>query len=448
MKNRTDYIAAIDIGTTKIVTIVGRKNENNKLEILSLSKTESTGVKRGLVTNIEDTVNSIAKTLEDTKNRTGLIFDNVFVGIAGQHVRSIRNRNYRIIQSPDNEISREDLKALLNDMYNIPIDAGKEILHIIPQNYIVDSETDIHNPVGMCGKRLEGNFHIVIGDVNSAKNIEKCITRVNLRLNKLILEPLASSAAVLTSEEKEAGVVLVDIGGGTTDVAIYYEGIVWHTAVIPFGGNAITKDIKEGCAILPKQAEKIKVNCGTCLPESIDSDTVIVIEGSGRGMKEISHHMLAGIIQARMEEIIDALLFEMESSGVMEKLSAGIVITGGGALMRDLPQFLKFKTGMDIRIGFPCEQLAANTAEEVNNPMYSTAIGLILEGYEFFKETNRIAQAIMSVEKETEVLTDKSESISDEGMSDDNNRGFRLFKNIKKIQSRMMDLFEENDARM
>jgi cell division protein FtsA len=445
MKNTNDYLAAIDIGTTKIVTIIGKMNENNKLDILSLSKTESTGVKRGLVTNIEETVNAIAKSVEEAKLKAGVSFDNVFVGIAGQHIRSVRNRNYRIIQSPDNEITRDDLKVLLSDMYNMSVEAGEEILHIIPQNYIVDLEADIRNPIGMSGKRLEGNFHIVIGNVNSARNIEKCVNRVNLKLNKLILEPLASSAAVLTDEEKEAGVALVDIGGGTTDIAVYYEGIVWHTAVIPFGGNVITKDIREGCSILPTQAEKLKISCGTCLPEAVDSETVIAIEGSGRGIKEISYHFLAGIINARMEEIIDAVTFEMESSGVMDKLSAGIVITGGGSLMRDLPQLIKFKTGMDVRIGYPCEQLSANTSEDINHPMYATAIGLILRGYEYCEENNRIISAFTSSKKENDALVDEADETEE---NTESKKGFGLFKNFKKIQDRMMDMFEENDAKM
>ena len=382
MNNKKQYVAAIDIGTTKIVTIIGERNENGKLEIVAHSKTESTGVKRGLVLNIEETVNAIYRTVEEAQNRSGFKLNEVFVGIAGQHIRSIRNRGYRSIQSPDNEIRKEDIEVLMKDMFNIPIEAGEEILHVIPQNYIVDMEAGILNPVGMVGRRLEGNYHIVIGNMNSAKNIEKCINRVNLNLKKLILEPLASAVAVLTEEEKEAGVAMVDIGGGTTDLTVYYEGIVCHTAVIPFGGNVITKDIKEGLAVMPKQAEELKLKCGTCLPEAADDECVISIQGqNGRGVKEISFRNLAGIIGARMEEIIDAVAFEIESSGIMDKLSAGIVITGGGALLRDLPQLVKFKTGMDVRVGYPCESLAANTESIVNHPMYATAIGLVPVSY-------------------------------------------------------------------
>jgi len=440
MENKNEYLAAIDIGTTKIVTIVGRKNENNKLEIISLSKTPSTGVKRGLITNIEETVNAIRKTLEETKSRTGLSFKNVFVGIAGQHIRSSRNRTYRIIQSPNNEITREDVKALLDDMKNLPIEAGEEILHVIPQNYIVDMESNITtNPVGMTGKRLEGNFHIVIGNTMSTRNIERCIQAVGLNLYKLILEPLASSEAVLTDEEKEAGVALVDIGGGTTDIAIYHEKIIWHTAVIPLGGDVITKDIKEGCAILPRQAEELKIRHGSCLPEAMDNDAKIVIEGMyGRGKKEVSSMFLSGIIHARMDEILDGVIFEIESSGIMDKLSAGIVVTGGGALLRHLPQLIKFKTGMDVRIGYPCEHLTAATSDDINHPMYATAIGLLLKGYEYLDEHNLSASSLIPAEAENKEEPTMTKEKQEEGW----------LGNFRKFKDKLLELFEDDDTRM
>lgn len=241
--------------------------------------------------------------------------------------------------------------------------------------------------------------------------------------------------------------------GGTTDIVVYYEGIVWHTAVIPFGGNVITKDIKEGCAILPRQAENLKITCGTCLPEAADEDTVIAIEGSnGRDVKEISYKSLACIINARMEEIIDAVTFEIENSGVMEKLSAGIVVTGGGALLRDLPQLIKFKTGMDVRIGYPCEQLAANTNETINHPMYSTAIGLILRGYEYLAESgeNNNENGDLDSDKNNSLLKDEpmEQPIDNDKSEDKAKHRFSIFDNLKKIQDRMMDMFEENDAKM
>ena len=269
-------------------------------------------------------------------------------------------------------------------MYKIHIDIGEEIIHVLPQNFIVDNEAGVKNPIGMCGRRLEANFHIVIGQVAAAKNIEKCIRKANLSVKDMILEPLASSDAVLTDDEKEAGVVLVDIGGGTTDVAVYYDNIIRHTAVIPFGGNVVTKDIKEGCAILQRHAEQLKLQYGSALGDIAPEDKVVSIPGiSGRDPKEISFKSLAYIIQSRMEEIIDAVNFEIQNSGYADKLAAGVVITGGGAMLKHLPQLMKFKTAMDVRIGYPNEHLAGTARNEINQPMYATSVGLIMRGFEF-----------------------------------------------------------------
>jgi len=337
MNKKDRIVAAIDIGTTKIVSLIGRLNEHNRLEVLGISRSASKGVKRGVVLNIEETVNAIQNTITEAREQSGLQFSEVFVGIAGQHIKSVRNRGYVNRDSYEDEITREDLQALIQDMYKIPVDVGEEIIHVLPQNYIVDNETGVKNPVGMSGKRLEANFHIVIGQISSARNIEKCIHRVGLQVKQLVLEPLASSAAVLTEDEKEAGVALVDIGGGTTDVAVYYDDVIRHTAVIPFGGNVVTRDIKEGCAILQRQAESLKMQFGSALGDLAHDDKVVTIPGiSGRDPKEISFKSLAYIIQSRMEEIIDAIVYEIENSGYMDKLSAGIVLTGGGAMLKNL----------------------------------------------------------------------------------------------------------------
>ncbi len=384
MNKKEQYVAAIDIGTTKIVAIVGKKNENGKIEILGLSKALSKGVKRGVVLNIEETVTAIQTTVEDVQKRSGVIFTEVFVGIAGQHIKSMKNRGYIMRDAYDDEITKEDVFKLIEDMHKIHIDIGEEIIHVIPQNFIVDNETGVKSPIGMCGRRLEANFHIVIGQVAAAKNIEKCIRKANLTVKDMILEPLASSDAVLTDDEKEAGVVLVDIGGGTTDVAVYYDNIIRHTAVIPFGGNVVTKDIKEGCAILQRHAEQLKIQYGSALGDIAPEDKVVSIPGiSGREPKEISFKSLAYIIQSRMEEIIDAVNFEIQNSGYADKLAAGVVITGGGAMLKHLPQLMKFKTAMDVRIGIPNEHLAGTAKNEINQPMYATSVGLIMRGFDY-----------------------------------------------------------------
>jgi cell division protein FtsA len=311
------------------------------------------------------------------------MFSEVFVGIAGQHIRSIKTRGSKMRDNFDDEIKKEEVFRLIEDMYKIHVEMGEEIIHVIPQVFIIDNETGIKNPIGICGHQLEANFHIVIGRVAAAKNIERCIERADLSLKDLILEPLASADAVLTEDEKEAGVVLVDIGGGTTDLAVYYDNIIRHTAVIPFGGNVITKDIKEGCAILERHAEQLKIQYGSALRDIAPEDKVVAIPGiSGRNPKEISFKSLAGIIQWRMEEIIDIVNFEIQNSGYADKLAAGMVITGGGAMLKHLPQLMKFKTAMDVRIGYPNERLAGSGRNEINQPIYATAVGLIIRGLE------------------------------------------------------------------
>ncbi|HYX08768.1 MAG TPA: cell division protein FtsA [Bacteroidales bacterium] len=440
MKQKNNFVAAIDIGTTKIVAIIGRINEHKKLEILGLSKADSKGVKRGVVLNIEETVNAIQETISEAEAKADVKVSEVYVGIAGQHIKSMRNRGYINRDSYDDEITREDIEALINDMYKLPIDMGEEIIHVLPQNFIVDNETGVKNPVGMFGKRLEANFHIVIGQVASARNIEKCVRRVGLNVQSLILEPLASSEAVLTEDEKEAGVALVDIGGGTTDVAVFYDGIIRHTAVIPFGGNVVTQDIKEGCSILQRQAELLKIQFGSALGDIAQDDKVVTIPGiSGRDPKEISFKSLAYIIQSRMEEIIDAVTFEIENSDCMDKLGAGIVITGGGSLLRHLPQLIKFRTGLDVRLGLPNEHLSGEISEEVNQPMYATSVGLLLKGFQADVTAEKSAKAseekVRKDEPETEEESIKQKIKNKPGI-------------IESLKKTITDIFEENDAQM
>ncbi len=387
MNSKDQLVAAIDIGTTKIVAIVGRSDGNGGIEILGLSNTPSTGVKRGVVLNIEETVKAIRTTVDDLEERTGLVLTDVFVGIAGRHIKSKMARGYITRDSHDTEIDINDIRRLTADMYKLPIDVGEEIIHVIPQTYIVDNESGISNPVGICGKRLEANFHIVIGQISSARNTERCINKADMNLMSLVLEPLASSEAVLTDEEKEAGVVLVDIGGGTTDVAIYYDNVIRHTAVIPFGGNMVTADIREGCSILQKQAEDLKVKFGYAIGDIAPENKVVSIPGiAGREPKEISFKNLAYIIQSRMEEILDAVNFEIQNSGFAEKLTAGVVVTGGGAMLKNLPQLVKYKTAMDVRIGHPNVHLSGKGKDEINHPIYATSVGLILKGLEYIEE--------------------------------------------------------------
>ena len=454
MSSNSSYVAAVDIGTTKIVTLVGRLNDNGKMEVLGMSKTVSKGVKRGVVLNIEETVNAIRETVEETQQQSGLKLSDVYVGIAGQHIKSIKNRGYINIGPDRDEILQKDIDALIRDMKNIPIDMGEEIIHVLPQNYIVDNEAGVKNPVGMSGRRLEANFHIVVGQILSAKNIERCINRVNLTVNQLVLEPLASSAAVLSTDEKEAGVALVDIGGGTTDIAVFYDDVIRHTAVIPFGGNVVTRDIKEGCSILQRQAEALKKQFGSALGDLAPEDKVVTIPGiSGREPKEISFKSLAYIIQSRMEEIIDAVMYEIENSGCMDKLSAGIVLTGGGALLQHLSQLVKFRTGMDVRIGFPGESLASGSAEELNQPMYSTSIGLLIKAAEFKQKEPFVAadevvdDTNFKVEQRKTKTEEKNNTFSDETKESKDSKE-QSGKMLNTFMKRIGDMFEDRGASM
>jgi cell division protein FtsA len=384
--NGRAVVVGLDIGTTKIACFIGTKNEHGKIEIISMGKSESLGVQRGVVSNINSTVESIKRAVDEAKSRLegNLTITNVIVGIAGQHIKSLQHRGIYMRKQTENEISQKDINALIDDMQRIAMQPGEEIIHVMPQEYIVDNEQGIKDPIGMSGVRLEANFHIITGQINAAMNISKCVQRAGLEVKEMVLEPLASAEAVLSEEEKDAGVVLVDIGGGTTDLAIFHEGIIRHTHVIPFGGNVITDDIKEGCAIMKNQAEKLKMKFGSAkASESQDSEVVCIPGLRGREAKEISVRNLASIIQARMEEIIEHVHFEIRNSGYEKKLIAGIVVTGGGAQLKHIAQLFEFITGMDTRIGFPTEHLGSNNSiENLTSPIYSTVIGLVLKGFE------------------------------------------------------------------
>lgn len=412
----SDLVVGLDIGTTKIAAIVGRKNEFGKVEILGIGKAESLGVNRGVVVNIEQTVASIKAAVAIAADKANVDIGEVIVGIAGQHIKSVQHRGMITRQSLDDEVNQKDVDTLIDNMHRLVMSPGEEIIHVIPQEYIIDNEIGIKNPIGHAGIRLEGNFHIITGQVSAVKNIFKCVNRAGLEAVDLHLEPLASADAVLSGEEKEAGVVLVDIGGGTTDVAIFYNDIIRHTAVIPFGGNIITDDIKEGCSIIKSQAEQLKMRFGSALSQENQENEIISIPGlRGRPHKEISVKFLAQIIQARMEEILEFVLFEIKNSGFERKLSAGIVVTGGGSMLKHLPQLVMLTTGMDCRIGTPNEHLAA-ADDELKNPLYATGVGLVMKGIEKYERESKRGNNTMKVAevaptekvKESKKVTDHS----------------------------------------
>ena len=405
-------VVGLDIGTTKICAIVGRKNEYGKLEVLGMGKAESEGVIKGIVTNIDKTVYAIEKAVKEASDMSGIDIGVVNVGIAGQHIRSTIHHGSITRSSNEDEISIEDVSRLTEDMYRIVIPPGSEIIHVMPQDYTVDYEEGIKDPVGMSGVKLEADFHIITAQTSAINNINKCIRRAGLEIDNLILEPLASSLAVLSDEEKEAGVCLIDIGGGTTDIAIFYDNIIRHTAVIPFGGNILTNDIQTGLMVMAKQAEQLKTKFGKAIAEEANPNEIVSIPGiRNRSAKEISVKNLSNIIQARMEEIIEMAHTEIISCGFENRLAGGIVITGGGSQLHSLKHLVEYMTGMDSRIGYPNEHLGKSKLEAVKSPMYATAVGLVLAGFRSLDEREERYREAM--ENKVTVKVKKSKPTAD-----------------------------------
>ena len=381
MKNNELFIG-LDIGTTKIVAMIGHVNDYGKLKIIGLGRSESLGVHRGVVNNITQTIQSIQSAVNEAEKTSGYKIDKVIVGIAGQHIRSLQHSDYITRQNPDQVIEDKDINDVINQVYKLVMLPGEEIIHVLPQEYKVDGQGEIKEPIGMFGGRLEANFHVVVGQVSSIKNIARCVKSSGIDFHGITLEPLASADAVLSIEEKEAGVALIDIGGGTTDLAIFKDGIIRHTSVIPFGGNIITEDIKDGCSIIEKQAELLKVKFGSAWPGENKENEIVSIPGlRGREPKEITLKNLSKIIHARVVEIIELVYLDIKNYGHEEqkkKLIAGIVLTGGGSQLKHLKQLVEYTTGMDTRLGSPNEHLAGNNIIEISNPTYATAVGLVM----------------------------------------------------------------------
>jgi len=388
----------LDIGTTKIVAMIGRKNDYGKMEIMGIGKSKSLGVHRGVVNNITQTIQSIQQAIQDAETSSGMKITEVIVGIAGQHIRSLQHSDYITRNDSELVIDEDDIDRLCNQVHKLVMLPGEEIIHVLPQDFKVDGQAEVKEPVGMYGGRLEANFHVVVGQVSSIRNIGRCVKSAGLDLSGITLEPLASANAVLSQEEKEAGVALIDIGGGTTDLAIFKDGIIRHTAVIPFGGNVITEDIKEGCSIIEKQAELLKIKFGSAWPGENKDNEIVSIPGlRGREPKEITLKNLSKIIHARVVEIVEQVYLEIKNYGHEEqkkKLIAGIVLTGGGAQLRHLKQLTEYITGMDTRVGYPNEHLAGDTDSETTSPMYATAVGLVMNILESKERSLQLKRAM------------------------------------------------------
>lgn len=426
MHSNNDYIVGLDIGTTKICVIVGRKNEHEKIEVIGFGKAPSYGVKKGMVMNIEQTVEAIKSAVRQASEKLGISIGAVHVGIAGHHIKSLQQATSITRTNSDIEINQGDLDKLIEDMRRIQMNPGDKIIHVLPQEYMVDNEHGIKNPIGMPGVRLHANFHIITGQVNAIANIHKCVQKAGLTVEGMYLEPLASSASVLSEEEKEAGIALVDIGGGTTDIAIFQDHIIRHTAVIPFGGDIITDDIKKGCTVMTNMAELLKVKHGSALANETQENEIISIPGlKGREPKEISMKNLANIIQARMQEILELVYYEIKTSGFEKNLIGGIVVTGGGAQLKHLKQLVEYVTALDTKIGYPNEHLATGIIDEVKNPMYATGIGLILKGYEELERSRPVAPTVNVKEKSKTSWWENLIKVSKEFIEEEEDKEFK-----------------------
>ena len=392
MNNEQPIIVGLDIGTTKIAVIAGRKNEFGKMEILGFGRANSNGVKHGQVLNIDETIKAIQTALGNCyASNPNLEINEVYVGIAGHHIKSLQTRGDIVRHDTENEITQKEIDQLVQDQYKTYIPAGDQIIDVIPQEYTVDNFQNIPNPIGFGGVKVGANFHIITGDKNAIRNIKRSVEKSGLATTDLVLQPLASASAVMAQEDMEAGVAIVDIGGGTTDMAVFYEGILKHTAVIPFAGENITNDIKTGLGVLKQQAEQMKVQFGSALANEAKANAYITIPGL-RGMpaKEISVKNLANIIQARMSEILDFVTYHLKQVGMDNKmLNGGVILTGGGSQLKHLIQLTEYVTGLNARIGYPTEHLASGHIEELSKPTYATCLGLILKGYDDFEHNRK-----------------------------------------------------------
>jgi cell division protein FtsA len=453
MTHEQPIIVGLDIGTTKIAAIAGRKNEYGKLEILGFGRANSNGVKHGQVLNIDETIKAIKMALDNCyASNPNLNVTEVYVGIAGHHIKSLQTRGDIVRQSTDDEITQREIDQLIADQYRTYIPAGDQIIDVIPQEFTVDNFQNIPNPIGYGGVKVGANFHIITGDKNAIRNINRAVEKSGLDTKDLVLQPLASAAAVMGQEDLEAGVAIVDIGGGTTDLAVFYEGILKHTAVIPFGGENISNDIKTGLGVLKTQAEQMKVQFGSALSNEAKTNAFITIPGL-RGMpaKEISVKNLANIIQARMSEIMDFVVYHLKQVGLDNKmLNGGIVLTGGGSQLKHLIQLTEYVTGLNARIGFPTEHLAAGHIEELAKPTYSTCIGLILKGYSDYEhnrkqfETDHVKIAVPDNLKKQQVVQETiatEEMIPGEKMK--NRKGMKDFWG--KFKDGLIEIFKDEE---
>lgn len=377
MATRSDIVVGLDIGTTKIAVIVAQRSAGGKVDIIGIGTHPSSGLRKGVVINIEATVNSIQRAVEEAELMAGCEVGAVYAGIAGSHIKGFNSHG--IVAIKNKEVTQRDIERVIDAARAVAIPTDREILHILPQEYIVDEQDGIREPLGMSGVRLEAKVHIVTGSVSSAQNIVKSANRVGLTVSDIVLEPIASAEAVLSPEEKELGVALVDIGGGTTDITVFHSGAIKQTAVLPLGGNHITSDVAAGLRTPAVAAEEIKCRYGTCMVSLVQSsETIEVPSTGGREPRVVPRQMLAEIIEPRVEEIFTLVRRELVRSGFDEFLTGGIVLTGGSVLLDGIAEFGEKVFQLPVRVGYPTG--VGGLIDVVNSPAYATGVGLVLYG--------------------------------------------------------------------
>ena len=444
-------VAAIDLGTSKVVCLVGEKTDAG-IKIIALSEAPTKGVSRGEVVNIQYALDSMMPTIQNVENAIGEKIKDVFIGIAGQNIKCIQGTNQTTRINPDELITLEEIEEITKKMHNIPCNEGEEVLHAIPQSYNIDDFMGITEPKGMTGKDIFSNFKVVLGKKTSSQQKNNVLKRSGLNLKGMFLGPLATAKAVLEDDEKEVGVALLDIGGGTTDLIVIHENVVRHTAVIPFGGNCITEDIKQGCGVSSKVAEQLKTIHGSCM-SSVAPDKSVRINGiGGRKDKDIHFKTIAEIIESRVEELLEAAMYEIEKSGYKEKINAGLVITGGTSQLANLQPFARLVTGFDIRLAIPAKQYALMETP-LNKPSLSTGVGLVVMGFEELEKMdngNRKAYTPPTEKKPAVKVIEEIKEVKEEGDGQEQPKGPKKgpWSGIRGIfdSFKSDNVFTDNDA--
>jgi len=430
MSNYKEFVSAVDIGSSATIAVIGRLTRSNKLEVLGYGSADTRGVRNGMVVNTEEAGKSVRSAIDAAQKGLNLKVKKVYAGISGQMIRTISVSGYRMIEK-GGEVTSRTVNSLRDEMHRYSINPGEEILHVLPREYLVDGEGGITQPVGMTGNRLEATYNLIISPASYRNNLQRCLEKSGLELVEVFANPYVQGAAFLSDDEKEAGVVLVDFGSCTTGVSVYYENRLQNLAELPFGGSVVTNDIKEGCNIILRHAELLKVKFGYAMEELASENKVVQIpEVDGWPAKEVSFRNLSGIIQARLEEILEGVNYQVEKTGLLHKLGAGVVITGGGAKMRGIDKLVSYMTGLDVRYGKPVIPVESHLFNElVMTPDSANALGLLVEGLK--ERQSKKNPGSMVVPDKSSIVKRTHKSVIDQGPGLINAMG-NLFEKAKE----------------